>query len=420
VKIRLAHLANRIEELDPRALVLTLNALALIVFFFVALRYDYLHADNIGRLMFSTPDTWKYRAIADWLSGKTSTFSPSLVLPFLYPLFLGSVWQITGSPYVFWAVQFCLWIAAINLTATAAYRFTKRNMMMAIAFCIMMMNLSAIVLTFYALPEIVVIFLWSVFLYLLSGTNLRDPEPRYAFWLTFLLSLLAITKPVFQLHLALLVTYVFYRSIRRYKTILLVVLALSPVALQIGVNANLYGVVGISNLSEATAKWYILSQVYAARNTISLQDARNAVKDYDSMRIAGYLIQDPASSLSAYLRNLGENLTGALDSLEFYPKPYVFTRWTNIGYLVVQIIFLPVIVYIFFAKKSLRALAIKLMYLFSSLTVFTSAISFNEGDRLVLSALPLWISIYVWAPVLFLNPPNANGTVTFKLRPSIN
>jgi len=408
MKTRITRTVHRIETLDPRVLALTLNALALCVFFFVALRYNYLHPDNIGRLMFSTPDTWKYRAIADWLFGKTGSFSPALVLPVLYPLFLGSVWRIAGNPYVFWAVQFSLWIAAINLTAAAVYRTTKRKMVMAIAFGIMMLNLSAIVMTFYALPEIMVIFLSSIFVYVLSGTDLRDPAPRDAFWLTFLLSLLAITKPVFQLHLALWVAFIFYQSIRRHKTILSVGLALIPVALQIGVNAHLYGVVGISNLSETTARWYILSQVYAARNTISLQEARSIVNDYDGIRIAGYLIQDPAATLSAYLQNLRENLTGASDSLEFYPKPYIFTRWTNIGYLIVQIIFLPAMIYILFANKDPRALAIKLLYLFSGLTIFTAAISFNEGDRLVLSALPLWIYIYAGAPVLFFNPLNAS------------
>lgn len=407
----LRSIANRIEKLDGRILLLILNALALGVFFFVAFRYNYMHPDNMGRLMFSTPDTKQYRAVADWLFGKSDQVPFATTLrPFLYPLLLGSVRQITDNPYVFWAVQFCLWLAAINLTAITVYRITNRKLLLYVSFLVMMINVSTIALTFYALAETLVIFLLSLWLFVLSRTNLRDPSLHDVFLLTFLLGLLTITKPIFQLHLMVFVAYVLARNFHPYKKSLVVALAVLPVVLQILINVNLNGILGISNITEYTVKWYLLPQVYQTRNNVSLDDARSAVKDYDTIRMVKYLIEDPVASSSVFFQNLGENMTGASDYISYYDKPYIFTRITSIVYLFVQILFLPMMIYLFlfWVRKVPLLLPIMLMYFFSFLIIFTSGISFNEGDRLVIGALPLWIVIYSSVPVLIFDRRQAN------------
>lgn len=399
--MKLETLARSIERVDSRVLLLAFNALALAVFFFVAFRYNHLHPDNIGRLMFSTPDTWQYRDIANWLFGKLQPVPPSTAIrPLLYPLFLGSIGWVAQDPYVFWAVQFLLWVATINLTALAVFRFTNRAWLAIIAFCVMMLNVSTIVYTFYALTETLVLFWWSLWLFIFSGADVRNLKPREAFWLLAILSLLTVTKPIYQLHLFAFLAYVLITGIRHRQTILFASLAVLPVLFQIIFNANLNGIVGVSNISEYTLKWYLLPQVFALRAEIALPDARNAVKDYDALRSAVYLLQEPVSTAHAYLQNLIENLTGACEVLAFYPKPYLFTRLTSIAYLIAQIIFLPVIGRVFSRKEPL-ARAIQWLYFFSCLVIFTSGISFNEGDRLVLGAVPLWVAIYSSLPALF-------------------
>jgi hypothetical protein len=365
-----------VEKPDIRVLLLILNAFAVGFFFFIAFRYNYMHPDNMGRLMFTTPDTKQYRAVADWLFGKSVQIPFATTLrPFLYPLLLGSIWQISDNPYVFWALQFLLWLAAINLTAIAVYRFTNRQLLLLIAFLVMTINVSTIALTFYALTETLVIFL-----------------------LTFLLGLLTLTKPIFQLPLIVFVIYVLIKNFPDPKKFSLVTLALLPVALQILINVNLNGLWGVSNITDYTIKAYLLPQVYLARNNIPLDDARGIVNNYDTIQTVKYLMEDPGTSFAAFSQNLGENLTGACELFGYYPKPYIFSRWTSIFFLAVQILFLPAMIYLFFVKKGPLWLPILLMYFFSFIIIFTSGISFNEGDRLVIIALPLWIVIYTCMP----------------------
>lgn len=408
MRAELALVARRVERLDRRVLFLALNLFALAGFFFVAFRYNYLHPDNMGRLMFSTPDTRTYKEIAEWLSGSIATPPVSTrLVPFLYPLFLASVWQVTRNPYVFWAVQFLLWLASVNLVALAVFRLTKRHLLLVIAFCVMALNVSAIVLTFYAMTETMSIFLWSLWLALLSRTNLRDPAPRHVVLSTFLLSLLTVVKTIFQLHLLVYLALVFRQGGRHAKRYLGVGIALLPVVIQVTVNLYLNGVPGVSNITEYTVTKYLLPQVHSSRYAVSLEQARSLFTHYDAAQSIAYLAQDPISSAAAFLRNVGENVTGASEYISSYEKPYVFTRVTNVAYLIVQLLLLPAIVYFILRKQHPIASAIRLAYSFSLIIILTTGIVFNEGDRLVMTALPLWVFIYACVPVLFLD-----GTLT--------
>ena len=410
---------HRIEKIDKRLLFLILNALAIGLFFIVAFRYNYMHPDNMGRLMFTTPDTKQYRAVADWLFGKTATVPFATTLrPLLYPLLLGGVRQISDNPYMFWAVQFLLWLAAINLTALAAYRFTHRLLAFVIAFTLMMINVSTMALTFYALTETLVIFLLAVWLVLLSTSDLHNLKVRDYFWLSFMLALLTITKPIFQLPLIIVVTYAIVKNLRQFKKNLVIAIGLTPVLIQILFNANVNGMVGISNITDYTVKWYLLPQVYQVRTSISLDDARSQVKNFDTAQTIGYLLEDVKITTSAFLQNVGENMTGACEVFGYYPKPYYFTRLTSIAYLVLQFLLIPAIVFLFVKRQGSFNLPLKLIYLFSFLIIFTSGISFNEGDRLVIIALPLWIILYTCVPIVLLEYSNSKQLIAPAYSPS--
>lgn len=411
--VKFTPIVNRIEKLNRLALLLGLNGIALGVCFFVGVRYNYLHPDNMGRLMYSSPDTKQYREIADWLNGKTANVPSSTRLrPLLYPLLLASVRRMTDNAYAFWVVQFALWLSAINLASLTVYQFTKRNFLLIIAFCLMALNVSASVITFFALTETLTFFLWAGWLFLFAQTNWRDPHTSQLFLLTFLLSLLTITKPIFQIHLAIFLVYIFYKHIRNFKQLAGVTIAIIPVALQIIINLNLHSMPSVSDISTATVKWYLAPQVYASRNAISLDDARQAIANYDSAQTLTYLIQNGTSSSAFFLQNLIENVTGASDYISYYPKPYLFTRATNIVYLIVHIAFLPAITYLFLTKTNPLILAIKLIYIFSTLILLTSGISFNEGDRLVMTALPLWVVVYTLVLFFFFDSRHKDEQTT--------
>lgn len=275
----------------------------------------------------------------------------------------------------------------------------------------MTLNVSAIVITYYALTETLTIFLWAVWLFVFAQTNRSNPQSGKLFLLTLLLSLLTITKPIFLIHLVLFVGCLLFKHIRNLKRGTIVASAIIPVVIQILINLNLNGLFGVSDISMFTVKWYLLPQVFASRNAIPLDDARRAVADYDTIRTMAYLLQNGTSSLSFYLQNSWENITAASDYIDYYPKPYIFTRITNVVYLIVQIAWLPAIISLFRNKTDSFALPIKLLYIFSLFIILTSGISFNEGDRLVMTALPLWVVIYTSMPVIFFNLPNANRSI---------
>jgi hypothetical protein len=100
-----------------------------------------------------------------------------------------------------------------------------------------------------------------------------------------------------------------------------------------------------------------------------------------------------------YLQNIKENLTGGPIFAKAFLKPYVFAKWMDTVYLVIHFLFLPFIALIILVKRGALALKVSFLYLFFMLIIISSGISFDEGDRLTVTALPLWLAVYLVVPM---------------------
>lgn len=407
VNAQMSGVMKRVDALPTGLLLFVLNVVALLIYSFIALRYNYLV--NAGRLMFSTPDTWVYREVGNWLLGKTleAPISATLV-PFLYPLFVGIIMDLTADPYAVWIAQLVLWLLALNLTALNAYVLTKRRVIWVFAFCVFMLNASLIVLTFYALSETLVVFLLSLWTFFLAKSDPQSLTTKDIFLLTFVLGLLTVVKPVFQLPLGALLLYVLANSVRTnsLRNFLMLLLALSPVLMQSVLMRSVFGTYEFTRLSDWTVRKFYLAQVYAAGENIPLQESRSILVSFDSLQMFSYLMKNPALSLGLFLTNVKDNLTGGSVFLEPYLKPYVFTLMTDVVYLIVHVLCLPVMVYSLWAKQSVQSSKMLLLWGFSILVIFASGLSFGEGDRLTVVTLPLWLISY-----LSISPPFSSRSV---------
>jgi hypothetical protein len=379
-----------------------LSVLAALPYFFVALRYNFLV--NVGRLMFSSPDASKYRDIGDWLFGRSASVPSSAALvPVLYPLVVGFFRSLTLSPYAIWGLQLVLWIASLNLTSLAVYRITRRKSMLAASFLILAFNVSAIVLSFYALADIAALFLVSVWVYLLCHSP-ADWNFRRALVLTLLLSLLTILKPAFLAPLLVFVAIALWRGRVSWKAILpAVAIGAIPIVAQMFITMGLTGSLGLPSVAQVTLKRFYFAEVYADTQGLSAEQAQAAVQDYSSAQIAQYCLGHPVVAARVYVGNLAENLLGGPMFADVFDKLFEFGRVTDALYFAVHILFTCLIAYQVLVKKQLPLL-VTLPYLLALGLIVTSGFSAGEGDRLTVAALPLWIVAYSTAAALVLMP----------------
>jgi hypothetical protein len=394
------HYLADLQKQNKTRLFLILNGLALSVYFFIALKFGYLQ--NLGELMFWSNDANKYKEIADWVFGLKTSSTYIALIPLFYPLLLGVM--SLGGVYLIWFVQFAFWLVSINLIAYRIGQFTGRNLFSVIAFVIFSVNISLITLTFHALTETLVLFLSSLWLFVFFGNNSRF-NLKELFILTLLLSLLAVTKPVYQLHLGLFLMVVLaitvFRRVNVIGTLVVLVLALIPVIIQLSIMANLYHSFGLSKLSGRTMKDYYFSKVYMQVEKLpTIEAARQQVIDYDDKQIRHYLYEHPRQSATVFVETVVRNMVSGsnfIDRTKYY-NFFLFTVFTNLIYFCIHIILLPVTIRTMLFEKGVN-LQVGFSYIFFLLILFGAGFSFFQGDRLIVTSLPLWLITYAYVQV---------------------
>lgn len=387
---------------SPALLLTGLSALSALPYFFVALRYNFLV--NTGRLMFSSPDASKYRDIGDWLFGRSAAVPSSAALvPLLYPLLVGFIRTLTASPYAIWTLQFVLWLASINLTSLAAYRLTRGKWMLALAFCIVALNVSAIVLSFYALADIAALFLVSTWAYVWSCSP-SNWDFRRTLALTLLLSLLVVLKPAFLAPLFIFALFALWCGRAAWKpTVSALAIGSIPVLVQMFVTLGLTGSFGLPTVGQVTLKRFYFAEVYAQAQGVSADSAQAAVQDFGNAQIVQYCLAHPAVAAQVYFGNLAENLLGGPMFADVFAKLFLFGRFTDTLYLALHILFACLVAYLLLARKGIP-LHVILPYLLAFGLIVTSGLSAGEGDRLTVAALPLWMTAYFAAAVAAIKP----------------
>jgi hypothetical protein len=390
------------------AVVVALNLVAAAMYGLVAAQMGFF--SHMSDTLFSSPDSLGYRDVGNWLFGAIPNPVESLHRPFLYPLLLGAALRIGGDPTI-WILNLLLWLGTVNVTAAAIWRMTGRPLLGAIVFLVLATNVSLIVLSFQALTELTVAFLESIWILGLALSALPPSRPRDIAVLLLPISLLTVVKPAYQIELlvALLLLAIIIRRLPRGRALAAAVVAACciPIAFQLGLNAAANHVVSLSSTGDAEVRGYYVSQVYASINGLpdDLVEARKVVYGWSNGQVVSFLVDHPRPAIGTLVSNLHSNLTSSSNFIDPGKTPLLAAavRDTNRASLRLHLIFLPVVALAIWLRRDVRLV---LLYAFALVLILVPSLIFDQGDRYIEMALPLWAAAYALAvsellPVIF-------------------
>ena len=380
------------------AVIVALNLVAVAVYAFVAVQVGFF--SHMSDTLFWSPDSHSYRDVADWLFGGPNTVQ-STHRPFVYPLLLGLVQRIAGD-WGIWAFNFLCWLAALNMTAGAAWRMTGRMWIGGIVFLVLATNVSIIVLSFQALTELLTLMLESVWILGLALSSMPPAKPREFAMLLLPLALLAVVKPGYQLELfvaLLLLGITIWRLGRgRVPAIVAVAACCIPIAFQLGLSAVGNHFIGLSSTGEIELRDYYVAQVYAELNGLpdDLATARSTVDIWSTSQMANFLFNHPALAVRTLVTNLHDNLAAASNFIDPARNHFLWSlvRETNRVYLRLDLIFMPIVAIALWRRRDVRLL---LLYLFALVLVLMPSLIYDQGDRYVNMAVPFLAVAYTVA-----------------------
>lgn len=361
--------------------------------------------------MFSTPDSQEYLNVSNEIFNFSVT-ELSDKRPFLYPLLIMLSYKPMGV-FGLWGLQFLFWLVSINLIYLSVKRITGNRKISLTASLIIALNLSYLALTLHGLTEVTTIFLLSLLIFFISFNIDKKHTLFFLHVCLLLVSLLTVVKPLFFIP-AILVLFVilpiFYlkQYISRPQYLTWLVISIAPLFFQMTIMKAKHGSFSISNIGSTTFRAYILTQGlyknnYSVLNKPSYYEVQKKALNLSSMEAASYILKNKTIFLNLYFNNIKENINASPTFLLF-PKDFgheLFARYmknvNRIYYYFHILFFLPVVLSIFSVLRRKETEWLVLMVFSSFLTYYillSSGISFWQGDRLVISSLPIWIFLY--------------------------
>jgi hypothetical protein len=380
-----------------------LNYLLLIIYFIF---FSSLHIDINGGILFTTVDSITYLETSSEFY-KLSETGYSFIRPFLYPFLILLVYKPLGATAL-WLMQVLFWMLSINLVFFSIKHLTGKRILGYASGLIMALNFSYFGLTMQCLTEVTAILLISVLIYFVAYNFKNAHDLKFFHGSLFILILLAVLKPVFLLPALLMLFILFpvfylkkyYRAPKHLITLLLV---FSPLLFQITLMKIKYDSFSISSISNETFRNYILAQGVIEIENKSLEDARKKTTSFSPSEAREYLLGNKLVYFDIYLRNLKMNMNAfpsfLLGQRQFQFPAYVsYMGILNSIYYYLHLIFiLPLIalLLLFYKRKEVYRF---ILFIFCSILAYyiflTSPVSFGEGDRLIITALPVWVFLY--------------------------
>ncbi len=380
-----------------------LNIASLLVYFYIYFRFIDGHIDE---LLFFTPDSRSYLEVSNWLLGNTDT-QLSASRPILYPLFLifsSALIQQNGI----WLFQSVLWILTINLTFRSIVSVIKNYWFAYFGAAVLISNLTFFMLVFNALTEILCVFLIALLVHYFNKHIDKRKGLRFIHTCILLLALLTILKPVFIypfLFTIILILPVFY--FKKYRSepskIVLLCLVLSPVIIQMSIVKMKHDSFCVSNIAASTFDSYLLAQGLGEIKRVSRYEAVSQVNKLTRQEKLTVLLNNKSVFIAAYFFNLKENIKAHPVHLaypnEVMPNQLIaymirINQLYFYGHILMFFVVLGFIIYLILKKLSKNLIIVCTGYLLAVYLIFSSGISFWQGDRLVLPSMAIWVVVY--------------------------
>jgi hypothetical protein len=415
MKEKLAQLWGNIKENRHLLAALSLTLVAATVYYFAwAIPQTYADSTHIGfeaermdNNMWWASDARDYRDTGDNFFGNTEEETVLYRRPWFYPFIVGALRQFTpfDPDYSLWAVQFLMWLATAGFTLGAVFRATKKMGWAILATGIFWTHPSIIALTFHGMTEALNTLLLAIFAFVVLKA--RDANEKWAenkdYWLLFLMSLLLVTKPTYQVQLALLLLYVLSKSFKKWRVLRFwgkIALALIPLWIQLFLSWQILGYPIISDVAGPTLKYWTTTRVYALAEdtTADLPEIATVVENWTREEEIAYLLNNKKATFTVYFRNLVDE--GFLaDSYVIISKDNTMNiaiMSLNQWHFYLHLLMLPLMGYLLLLNKE-KWEAIWIIYLTFLIQTLASGVSSDQGDRLIITAMPLWIVAYATA-----------------------
>lgn len=373
------------------------------VFFLVQWDFDRVLPDTL----YSAVDSQQYQAYGAYLTGSGDYASDTR--PYLYPLFI-QLSAMAGGEFGVWFMQALLHVCG-GLLLFAAIRQTSKNLFgWLMVWFFYALHPSLAVHTLYALTETVSVFLMALFVYFLTRKPHADALRRVK--AVAVLAVAVVVKPVYLYMYVLALCWLCWRErtfLLRRRAALILSLSLMVVLVQPVLMKVQQGEFFLSRIGEITLREYYYRLLYArtegfvfslteggaATDKSTIDSAVHAASTGTVIKLAAKhpLITAQTSAEVIYGNvDSGSQLIKKLSEVEMTAHWGYIMRKTS---LYAHFLALAGWLYLLLRRRrrqlfpGFRAVSVLLVYI-----LLVSGISFWQGDRLVIFALPLWVVIY--------------------------
>jgi hypothetical protein len=171
---------------------------------------------------------------------------------------------------------------------------------------------------------------------------------------------------------------------------------LIPVAIQLAVNVHFNGYFGISDIGDKTVRGYFLSRLDVAIGQAgNVQGARLKMVVISNLDAAHFVVNHFRKAVGVFVSTLRENLLAGSSFLDgHHPRIASLILVTQRAYFVMLLALIPLVaVALWRARDGRLALLCA-----ATLNVFLAGgLTFWQGDRITIVALPLWLIALVLA-----------------------
>jgi hypothetical protein len=245
------------------------------------------------------------------------------------------------------------------------------------------------------MTETLNIFLISAFCWVLT-TTLKNR----IYYAILLIALATVTKPIYLLFLILFVIYVLvrYRQTPTFRQAGVVALLLLPIWIQLLLSIIATGNPTLSRIGSYTFKNYLVADVYLRTEGTEWRETMELIKDWTLGQQLSYLWDHQRMTLLTVRSHLIDSnlLTGSFFTLGQGNRMKEFAFNMNAISAYLHLLMAPLVLYYLLSPKYRENKeTVALLYLCFLFQFLTSGISTGQEDRLIITALPLWIIAYL-------------------------
>ncbi len=365
-------------------------------FYLTGLDGSKVNIDQPERFFWWANDSVTYRAAGEWLFGREANDMIGM-RPWLYPLLLGlsRTFFDSGAESVMWVGQFLMWLGSGLFIYLTLQNAVKSTPIAIIGTGIFFSHPSPLILTFHGMTESLNFLLISIFCWLLTKSS-KD----YLYYALLALVLATVTKPIYLVHILLLIGCIFIRdkNMPHLKQAGKIALLLIPIWIQLILSFIATGKATISGIGSFTFKDYLVADVYMQIEGTEWRQTTALIDDWTLKDQLTYLWDNKRITALTYRSHIiDDNLwTGSFFTLGEGNRTKGFAIAFNAFTAYLHVLMAPLVFYYFFSSRYKgNKEIVAILYITMLVQFMTSGISTGQEDRLLITTLPLWIITYL-------------------------